>query len=437
MAANKNKLRQINTSRGLFNSVAEAARFFSIPEHNIRARLKLGWSHDEAVGLLQRPPQKSPNGNPVECEGKRYDSHGKLADAYGLKRTLVGKRLRNGWTVEQAVNLIDPPPRYRNNDGTKRQHSWVNPVTLKSGQLAADSLTGRYLLYLIKNKINSKLYVGITTSSLQTRFYHHISSAKKSSGQTKLHNAIKAYGEDNFFIELLRDDANSIDELLLQESKAIKGLNCIKKGYNTADGGAFGTSKPIVVEGKTFESRYLAAAYYDVDSSVFNLRLGRLGWTPEEAAGLVSREFQRHKIEVQYNGEILYFASLSLAAKHFSLSYKTVHARFRNGWTVDEALEIVPLSEDRANARGISIFYSGVRFVSFQSLARELDISYHSLYYYIKKHNLSTEDAVFVVKNSLQRQLKTICRLDSLEACDAVAKLKEDFREEYITENLS
>ena len=30
----------------------------------------------------------------------------------------------------------------------------------------------------------------------------------------------------------------------------------------------------------------------------------------------------------------------------------------------------------------------------------------------------------FVVKNSLQRQLKTICRLDALEATDALAKLK-------------
>ena len=427
MAANKNKLRQINTSRGLFSSVAEAARFFSIPEHNIRARLKLGWSHDEAVGLLQRPSQKSPNGNPVECEGKRYDSRGKLADAYGLKRTLVRKRLRNGWTVEQAVNLIDSPPRYRNNDGTKRQHSWVNPVTLKSGQLAAGSLTGRYLLYVIKNKINPKLYVGITTSSLQTRFYHHVSSAKNNQGQTKLHNAITAYGEDNFFIDLLRDDANSINELLIQESQAIKELNSIRKGYNTANGGAFGTSKPITIEGKTFESRNLAAAYYDVDSSVFNLRLGRLGWTPEEAAGLVSRDFQRHKIEVHYRGKLFSFTSLSSAAKHFSLSYKTVHARLRAGWTIDEALEIVPLSQNRAKAKGIPIFYGGVKFVSVQSLARELGISYHSLYYYIKNHNLSTDNAVFVVKNGLQKQLKTISRLGSLKTRDAVEKLKEQF----------
>ena len=424
------------TSAGTFGSVAAAARHFSIPAHNIRARIRLGWSNDEAVELTKRLPPKSPNATEVQCEGQFYESRGQLADAYNLKRTLIGKRLRAGWTPEQAVNLASPPPRYRNKDGSGREHSWTNPVKLGSGQLAAGSLTGKYLLYIIKNSVNSKVYVGVTTSSLQTRFYHHVSSAKKGSGQTKLHNAIQAHGADKFFIALLRDDALSIEELLLQESNVIDEMNSIKDGYNTAKGGAFGTSKPITIEGKNFESRNLAATYYDIDSAVFNLRVGRLGWTPEEAAGLILRDFQRHKIEVQHEGKSLYFTSLSSAAKHFSLSYKTVHARFHSGWSIDEALEINPLRPDRADARGMSIRYEGVDFTSFQSLARELDVSYNSLYYYIKKHNLSTEDAVFVIKNSLQRQLKTICRLDSLDACDGVAKLKGDFRAGGAAESL-
>jgi predicted GIY-YIG superfamily endonuclease len=57
-----------------------------------------------------------------------------------------------------------------------------------------------YNIYLITNIENKKQYVGITKFSITERFYQH------SKRGFLLTEAIKKYGEDKFFIELILDD---------------------------------------------------------------------------------------------------------------------------------------------------------------------------------------------------------------------------------------
>lgn len=57
-------------------------------------------------------------------------------------------------------------------------------------------------IYQITNKINGKRYVGKTTkSSILDRWESHLKDCKK--GHTKLYNAIKKYGKENFNIDVL------------------------------------------------------------------------------------------------------------------------------------------------------------------------------------------------------------------------------------------
>lgn len=88
-----------------------------------------------------------------------------------------------------------------------------------------------YNIYLITNLDNNKKYVGLTKFSITERFYQHVKRG------FLLTEAIKKYGEDKFFIELIEevDTAGRAYEL---EQYYIKEYNTkVPYGYNLTDGG--------------------------------------------------------------------------------------------------------------------------------------------------------------------------------------------------------
>jgi group I intron endonuclease len=88
-----------------------------------------------------------------------------------------------------------------------------------------------YNIYLITNLNNNKKYVGLTKFSITERFYQHVKRG------FLLTEAIKKYGEDEFFIELIEevDTAGRAYEL---EQYYIKEYNTkVPYGYNLTDGG--------------------------------------------------------------------------------------------------------------------------------------------------------------------------------------------------------
>lgn len=77
-----------------------------------------------------------------------------------------------------------------------------------------------YLIYKITNKVNNKLYVGITSRSLRVRFREHVSKTYKSA----ISNAVRKYGKINFIIEQI-DQASNLEDALKKETFYIKELN--------------------------------------------------------------------------------------------------------------------------------------------------------------------------------------------------------------------
>lgn len=410
------------TSKGTYKSIRAASEISGVTEANIQARLKLGWSADQACGYEDRPQRESNNSQRTVCAGKSYPSKTALAAAYDLPAKRVRKRLRNGWSAEQAVGLEEPPPRYRNTDGSAREHSWVKPTRNKKGQLHAESADGNYLLYVIENSVNDKKYVGITTTSLNTRFYLHKAAARKSKSKTsKLYNAIKKLGEDNFAIRLLRDDASSIDELLDQEVAAIKEMQTIKKGYNTSTGGTIGTGRAIKIADMSFDSIGQAANHFGVDPAIFSLRIGRLGWAPEEAAELIDREKwgRRNKaITVNHQGQRLEFPSIASAEKFFGIKRGTAHARISKGWSVTDALS-VPIKTTRSQ-----VVVEGKSYKSLREISDVMGLSYQSVTYYLRKSDLSLEEIIYVLSNKLSTDMQRIMVSEGLGHKAALRKLK-------------
>jgi len=92
-------------------------------------------------------------------------------------------------------------------------------------------------VYLITNNANNKRYVGVTTRNIQIRFNEHIWDANtKRRCNSILHAAIRKYGKQNFFVELLEECCNIREsDLLLKESHYIQKYNTLSdggKGYN-------------------------------------------------------------------------------------------------------------------------------------------------------------------------------------------------------------
>lgn len=97
-------------------------------------------------------------------------------------------------------------------------------------------------IYVIRNHINNKVYVGATTQSLSKRFGEHKSSIKK---KYPLYTEMTNIGIDNFYIELVENyPCNSKDELGAREGHYIRQFDSYNNGLNCK------------IEGRTIKTYY-------------------------------------------------------------------------------------------------------------------------------------------------------------------------------------
>ena len=352
-----------------YESIVDACAAHGLKAATVTARLARGYKIDESFSVAA-PKRKPAAGKPSEVDGKRYRSHEEMARAYGQKWGNVRRRLDRGWSMKQALQLEPPPPRFRAFEGHARDTKWKE-ARITEGVLEPVPNAGGYKLYLVTNIINGKAYVGITIGSLEQRLKQHFSAVRRGR-KSAFCNAVRKYGEGAFRIELLSDAAGSFSELQELEVREIQLRDSIRNGYNTAAGGSLGTSKQIAVAGRVFPSYAQAADHFGIDPSVFALRVNRLGWSPEEAAGLLERTWVGKKKPVAVNG--LEYESLWEAAHAHGVDYKLAHARVTKGWTVEQALQLTSLpSTVRFTGRMITAF--GVQYGSLAKAALGLGIN--------------------------------------------------------------
>ena len=97
-------------------------------------------------------------------------------------------------------------------------------------------------IYLIKNKVNDKIYIGKTIQGIEHRFREHIKRAYELDYctyeykyNTKFYRAIRKYGKDSFIIESLgRFDAEDLNN---KEIYFIQKFDTFNNGYNSTLGG--------------------------------------------------------------------------------------------------------------------------------------------------------------------------------------------------------
>lgn len=101
-------------------------------------------------------------------------------------------------------------------------------------------------IYKITNKVNGKIYVGKTHTTIEKRWKSHVWTSKRATTNSILHHAIRKYGEECFELTLL-DEAVAKESLNEKECFWIAQLNArdTSIGYNIARGGDGGVGGPM------------------------------------------------------------------------------------------------------------------------------------------------------------------------------------------------
>lgn len=352
-----------------FESLTAAAKFYGETRENVTARFARGWTIEQAV-CVEPPPDFRSQSKSIEIKflGENFPSKTARDKFYGLNKSCIEKRLARGWSERQAAGL-DPKP--------SKKRDWKEREII-NGKVYPKGAKGSFKLYVIKNSVNAKEYVGITISPLKARFRGHCREAFGLNENNKFKNALRKYGKEKFKIELLRRDAKSWPELEEQEKAEIKKRDCFKNGYNSNEGGGINSSKSITIDGVVYASHESAAEFFDMGSYLLNSRL-RAGWSPEQAVG-IALPYKPYSHEIIIGNRT--YKSLQKACEGEKKDYKTVWARWFNyGWSLEQAfdLEDPPESYNKYQPGNKIKLKNKMEFESQSKMAEFLGVSSSSI----------------------------------------------------------
>lgn len=95
-----------------------------------------------------------------------------------------------------------------------------------------------YEVYKISNRINNKVYIGITSIGIKERWYAHVSCSRHSDQyHNQLYQDMNTYGPENFFIEVLESNISYLDRDDKEKFYIAKFNSREPNGYNLTDGG--------------------------------------------------------------------------------------------------------------------------------------------------------------------------------------------------------
>ena len=104
---------------------------------------------------------------------------------------------------------------------------------------------GKWTVYAHINKINGKMYIGVTSTDPQKRWGY---KGCKYKGCLKFHSAIQKYGWDSFDHEIIASKLTK-EEACNMETLLIAKLDTINNGYNLEPGGVDqGPRSPEAIE---------------------------------------------------------------------------------------------------------------------------------------------------------------------------------------------
>ena len=328
---------KIRFRRKIYESLSALARAYGVnPTLFIRRIKSPKYKHKFTISEALNLKKAKGKGfiKPMMVEGKKFNSMSAAAKYYGYSPTTVNQKLLDGWSIEQALGL--------------KKRKGFHPES-------------NGIIYIVKNKVNNKRYVGASFGTLTNRWKWHVDRAHIKTKKGSIAEAILEFGENNFTKKILK----RTNELSKFERHYIKRLNTLfPNGYNLSTGGiGYGNlGRKVKIANIKFKTLKDAAKHFGVNQGTFVTRLSS-GWTLEQAAGLVKYDkIPANNIKVKIDGKN--FDSVRDAAKFYGIHDHTARTRIGKGWTIERALKTKKI--DLAK----QIKFNGKTFKSIRKLAK-------------------------------------------------------------------
>ena len=276
-------------------------------------------------------------------------------------------------------------------------------------------------IYIIKNLINNKVYIG-QSIDIKARWEKH----KKSNDNCAIHKAFKKYGLNNFSFEVIEE---CLPELLDErETFWIKEYNSYEKGYNMTLGGGGSLKKAVQCfdELGRFVKEYNSISEAALDTNTSSEKIiavcqhypqrfyaGNFQWkySDDKTTAIQPREKQKSKEIYQFNlnGEFIQkFSSLTTAANSLKVDKSKIcaccHGRQKTAygyqWSYSPAIEKVIYK--RSQQRAVQQFTIDGKFITeFKSIsdaAKKLQTSPGNICSVCQGHSKTCKGYIFKYK---------------------------------------
>lgn len=180
-------------------------------------------------------------------------------------------------------------------------------------------------IYIIKNTVNNKVYIGQTRRTIQLRFNEHLNLSKKPNIKTKLYLNIRELGIESFYVEQLVECKDT--ELNRYEQYYVEKYDSLSNGYNSVYPCSSTGQRPVHDYEDKVIDMYLSGNAYSYIATECNISLSEVGRiVNENEIDTLNREYKRTKTNVpieviMYNDDFtegLYFNSINTAYNFIS-----------------------------------------------------------------------------------------------------------------------
>lgn len=244
-----------------------------------------------------------------------------------------------------------------------------------------------HYLYKITNKVNGKLYIGITKNP-KSRKNQHLNTRNRN-WNSLISKAIDKYGKESFVFEVLcvgsREYISDLERLTITAF----GSLC-PKGYNIQLGGFTGSSgykmktrvsdRHLFVKGFWFPSLRVCAEKLNVDKTTV------LAWKKEGNAGntIRPRKLKQTSLEKPCYVGGFWFPLLSQAVCSLGISRSTLAKRIAAGYIEQQNIKSSVRGEAHPNTVPVEIH--GVVYSSITEAAILTEYTYRVIWYRLKNN---------------------------------------------------
>lgn len=327
-----------------YEGMENLAKAFGLTKKTVESRLtsNLNWTLRQIVGLDPAPVQVPVCAKEITYKGVTYPSKRHLVRALNpnMNTETFRHRLERGMSIEEALS-------------DKKLKGNASEVVVGGKTFESISSAARYY--------------GVKASTMANRIRSGWSGDDCASQDIRCGN-ITAFGitykNKMELCEKLKLDYWHFCQRLFRGLTPEQAINNEKTEYEKG--------LEFTVDGKTFDTQKEAAEYYEMTPRMLSKRLF-LGWTPEQAVGLVERRRTSNRgRKVTVEGRT--FNSIMLASEHYGVDAMEARRRIRAGWSPEEVFGLQQRSKRRPH-KGKPIVVDGVEFPSLSEAADHYGVS--------------------------------------------------------------